>query len=390
MSKTLYELQEQLEKVQAELKSIRDEAGDELDIANVKSIDGTLSEKLSRIEALVAEEAELKQLISKVTKVKETINEIVVPDVTPPASSGTKTLGALVVEAPEFKSGVITLRGVDTKALFGLGSGWSPDLRRSDRVAEAPYILPTILDVIPVGSTNQNSYVYMAETLGTNVAAEVAEGGTYPEATVVYTEISEPLRKIAVTLPVSDEALADEPRVREIIDNRLTFFVRQRLANQVINGNGTSPNLRGILNRSGINTVTGTTAANILDKVLNGVRLVKDAMAEPDAIVLSSSSWETIMGVKTTDGAYVYGSPANGGPATLWGIPVVVSNQLPSGTYALIGAFREHSELILRSEVNIEVGYVNDDFARGRKAVRADVRAALAVYRAAAFTAVTA
>ena len=38
---------------------------------------------------------------------------------------------------------------------------------------------------------------------------------------------------------------------------------------------------------------------------------------------------------------------------------------------------------------SVEVGFINDDFIKGKKAIRADIRAAFVVYRPAAFCTVT-
>src|SRR5207248_5858794 len=88
----------------------------------------------------------------------------------------------------------------------------------------------------------------------TNNAAETAEAGTYPESALSTTEQTATVRKVAASLPVTDEQFEDEPRARDYVNNRLEYQLRARLDSQILNGNGTAPNLRGILNVAGINT----------------------------------------------------------------------------------------------------------------------------------------
>src|SRR5262245_34648917 len=101
----------------------------------------------------------------------------------------------------------------------------------------------------------------MEETTSTNAAVEVAEAaapvnqtpysGTWPDSALAYTERTVTVRKIATWLPVTDEQVQDVSQIAGIIDARLRFFAMQRLDSQIINGNGVSPNMAGLLNTSG-------------------------------------------------------------------------------------------------------------------------------------------
>jgi hypothetical protein len=116
------------------------------------------------------------------------------------------------------------------------------------------------------GTTNSATVRYLLETTNTNAAAATDEGAAKPESAITFTQVDEPVRKVATFLPVSDEMLEDMAQIRSYLDNRLRLFVQQAEEAQLLSGSGTAPNIRGLLNRTGIQTGTraalGTSAGN--------------------------------------------------------------------------------------------------------------------------------
>ena len=73
----------------------------------------------------------------------------------------------------------------------------------------------------------------------------------------------------------------------------------------------------------------------------------------------------------------------------MWGLPVALSNTVGLGT-ALIGAFDSACHLYTRGGVTVEATNSHSTyFVQNLVAMRAESRAALAVFRPTAFTAVT-
>jgi HK97 family phage major capsid protein len=77
-----------------------------------------------------------------------------------------------------------------------------------------------------------------------------------PESTITFDQVDEPVRKVATFLPVSDEMLEDVAQLRSYLDGRLRLFVQHAEEANLLNGNGNAPNLRGLLQRVGIQTGT--------------------------------------------------------------------------------------------------------------------------------------
>lgn len=279
--------------------------------------------------------------------------------------------------------------GQGLKTLFETAAGWAPETLRTGKVVESAQRPIQVIDLIPGNTTNQSAVVYMEETTFTNNAAEVVEGGQYGEAAFALTEVSSPVRKIAEFLPVTDEQLEDVNQVQAYINSRLTFQLRQRLDSQILVGDGTAPNLSGILDRSGLQTQAkgADPVPDAIYKALTKVRITGRAI--PTAVVLHGNDWQEIRLLRTADGIYIWGSPSEAGPATIWGLPVVQSEALTEGT-GLVGDFATFSQLSIRRNVTIKVSDSHSDFfIKGKQAIRADLRASLEVFRPAAFCSVT-
>jgi HK97 family phage major capsid protein len=266
----------------------------------------------------------------------------------------------------------------------------------------------TVADLLAQGTTDSGVVRYMQETTNTNAAAAVTEGDPKPESTITFTQIDEPVRKVATFLPVSDEMLEDESQIRSYLDNRLRLFVEHAEESNILNGNGTAPNLRGILQRSNVQTATraalgtasGETAAastigNAVYQAITNIR--NNAQVEPDGIVMHPNNWARFRLSKDQAGQYLGGGPLIGAYGqtnlageTAWGLPVAVTSAIAENT-ALVGAFGTMAQVFYRNGLTVEASNSHSDFfQRNLTAIRAERRLALAVYRPQAFHIITA
>lgn len=272
-----------------------------------------------------------------------------------------------------------------TKALMSTGAGFAPESVRLPGFVEATTRPLQLIDIIPMAQTGQAVIKYMEETTRTHAAAETAEGGPYAESTFVFTERSSDVRKITDSVPVTDEQLDDVPMMGGYINGRLMFGVRQRLDTQVYVGNGTAPNLRGIVNVAGIQT-QARGVDPVPDTFYKGMTKVRTVgRAVPTHHVMHPEDWQKVRLMRTTDGVYIWGSPSEAGPERMWGLAVVQAEARDAGS-GLTGSFQPPwITLFERSGVDIQVGYTGTQFVEGKRTVRADMRAALTLGRPAAF-----
>ncbi|MBB5987424.1 phage major capsid protein [Sphingobium lignivorans] len=278
---------------------------------------------------------------------------------------------------------------IGAKALMATTAGYAPEVMRQPGFVDALTRPIQLLDIIPTFQTDQASVKYMEETTRTHAAAEVAEGGAYAESAFAFTEKDSPVRKIGDSLPVTDEQLEDVPMMQGYINTRLPFGVRQRLDGQILIGNGTAPNLRGLKNLVGIQTQAKATDPTIdaFYKAMTKIRLTGRSI--PTHHLIHPLDWQNIRLTRTTDGVYIFGSPSEAGADRLWGLPVVQPDADAAGT-GYTGSFRPDTvSLHEKRGVELQVGYVGTQFVEGKRTVRGDMRAALVWWRPPAFCSVT-
>lgn len=278
---------------------------------------------------------------------------------------------------------------IGLKTLMTTAAGFAPESTRTGQVVEAVTRPIQVLDLIPSRPMNQAVEKYMEQTTRTHSAAERAEGAAYAESAFVYTEKTSDVRSIGDSIPVTDEQLEDEAQVAGLLDQQLRFGALQRLDLQVLVGNGTAPNLRGINNVVGIQTQAKGADSQIVAfmRALTKIRIT--GRANPNASVMHPNDWVDILLTQDAQGNFLFGNPFSGpGPQSLFGIPVAQSDAQTENT-GLVGDFLNFCRLGEKKGVTVEIGYVGTQFTEGKKTLRATLRACFTVYRPAAFCQIT-
>lgn len=308
--------------------------------------------------------------------------------------------------------------GVDTtvpfspmgyKATLGAGTtnNYPPEVLRQPGVLEKALRDPNaVIGLFDQIETDQNAFQYLEETTFTNSAAEAAEEGAAGEAALDFTEQTAAIRKIAVFLPVTEELLADVSGIQGYINSRLSTMMRLRLDGQLLAGDGTAPNLEGLLDagKSSVNSLDYSSEFNgnlgrigAIYKAITDIRT--NAFVEPDAIVMHPGDWnEVVTSVSSveTSGSknpiFVAAGGFGAGPAaSIWGLKVVPSTAISEGT-VLVGRFGggEAAHVVMKQGIDIAVSDSHSDFfTKGKVAIRATMRVGFPVYRQGAFTKIT-
>ncbi len=314
-----------------------------------------------------------------------------------PAGYQSKSWAQRFVESKEFKASKASkghspqpfTLDIDIKTLMSTTAGFAPESVRSGLLVEKATRPVQVTDLIPTFPISQPSFVYMEETTRTHSAAEGSESSTFNESVFVWTQRTSTVRKITDSIPVTDEQLEDEMQVRSLLEQRLSFGLRQRLDQQILTGDGNAPNLTGFLSTGSIQTQAKGSDPTIAAfmKALTLVRFT--GRANPTGAVFHPNDWQDILLSQNSNGDYLFGNPFMGaGPTSLFGIPVALSDALTENT-GLVVDFTNFTRLDDRRGVSIMMGYTGSQFVEGKNTLRADMRVAFTVTRPAAVCKIT-
>jgi HK97 family phage major capsid protein len=161
----------------------------------------------------------------------------------------------------------------------------------------------------------------------------------------------------------------------------------------VISGDGTGENLTGILNTSGIQTF-GKGSMNEVDAIFHARTLCRTgSKLAPTGVVMNPVDYEQVRllrenAASATLGQYLMGPPNTLGVPTVFGLPVVESENVPENT-VVVANWSQGSSLFDREQSAIRVGLVNDQFVRNQQTILAEQRLAFVVWRPSAFVRIT-
>ena len=267
-----------------------------------------------------------------------------------------------------------------------------PEIREGYR---EPLVMAGLFNQEPV--TNGNSVTYFTE----NPDFEgdflmVAENGKKPQISFGDpVEHNETLHKVAGYYKVSDEVLDDAPRLAAAIDRRALARRDEVEDSQLINGDGTGNNIKGVLNVSGLQTARYEHGGSIgPDVILDALAAVENATGfQADAIVMNPTDYNEMRKLKDGNGQYLAGGPFVGeyGNGTIvpkpaiWGTKVVTTSKMPQGT-ALVGAFKQGGTVFRKGGVQVSVYNQNEDDAiHNRVTIVVESRLTLGIEYPAAF-----
>jgi len=403
------ELKEQIAQSREELKAAFETQEDGKYTAEAKEkIKGLNTELAGLVDDLKIEEAKVQN-----EKAMEIANEPVNTIPNPSVEEGkVKSIGEQLVATNAYQAYVENgVKGVDSNVEFKTTlntTGYPPESLRAPGILETALRNPdSVIGLFDQIQTSQNAYVYLEETTFTNNAGSIAEAGDISaslESALAFTERTESIRKMATFLPVTDELLSDVAGIQGYVNSRLSTMMKLNMDNQLINGDGSAPNLTGVLNKSGINTfdyaLPYAGELGKLGQIYQAITEIrKDAFVEPDAIVMHPSDWYDIVtsvtdvdtsGSKNPLFVVAGGFGADAAPR-IWGLRVVPSTVIATGTM-LVGKFGggDAAQVILREGVDLAVSDSHSDFfAKNQLAIRLTMRLGFAIYRPAAFCTIT-
>jgi HK97 family phage major capsid protein len=240
-----------------------------------------------------------------------------------------------------------------------------------------PLTIRQLFRAIPVSTNMVNS---LREASWTNDAAEVSQGAAKAESDITFEQYNVPITTVAHWIKVSNQLLADAPAIVSYIDSRLRDGLAQRIDAQLLNGNGTSPNLSGLTDSGNFTAYTATSSDLLFDAINRAKYALWAKGYTPDAVIVNPADWAAAERTRegTGSGMYLYGIPGTIANVNPFGVRIVMSSNMTQGKFA-IGAFDAACALYNRQGAVVEMGYVNADFTNNLVTIRAEERLGLGV-----------
>lgn len=231
---------------------------------------------------------------------------------------------------------------------------------------------------------------FVRETAFNDNASPVAEDNPKSETTFTLEADTAAVQTIAHWSRISRQLWDDLVAVQEFIRTSLLFGLEKKFEEQLLAGDGNSPNLNGLVTQA-------TDFDTSLIALLNGegynpadyLRAAILQLAETGygctGFIVSPRDWFKIETQKDANRNYSIGDPRRTLDEVLWSLPIVPSPAMTSGAF-LAGDFDSGAHIRNRMDGVIDISDSDsDNFTKNLYTIRAEQRAALVVAKPGAF-----
>ncbi|MGA4995818.1 phage major capsid protein [Nonomuraea bangladeshensis] len=312
-------------------------------------------------------------------------------------SGGFRQLG----QVAEFDQGLYSF---ERKDIFSLSAGTHTTTAFGEAenvgLAERQRRPGRVRDLFPSERTQANMLYGIRQTGFVNNARQVPEReqpnggpalgndtdvfGKAPKSKLSFVAYTAPIVELAHIVHVHKNTLADESRLRGIIDRDLVDGLKLKEDEEILYGSGNGDSITGLFNVQGAQDYTGLPE----DAKYKSLQLRRSAtMAilaffEPNGVVLHPFDWEEIETERDENGQYLIAvSIAVGGEKRVWRMRVVDTAAINQGTF-LTASFGYGAKLFDRESVSVQASTeTGEAFERGYVVLRGSERIGLAVDR---------
>ena len=246
--------------------------------------------------------------------------------------------------------------------------------------------LPAVVSAaFPHVVTASNSISWLQEKEFTNNAAAQTEGSLKGESKAEFEEKDAPVRTIAHFIRITKQLAEDGPALAAYINSRMTYLLGREVEDQILNGDGTSPNLSGIF-KSGNYVVHGITYDDVpedftvLDLIRRCATKINAAGYRADTLFVNPMDFDTLRGMKDSNGQYLMGSPMQDNSSVRpWGLAVCESSNVTEGKF-MVADTQMGATIYDRQGITLEMfEQDSDNVQKNLITIRAECRMAFAI-----------
>ena len=253
-----------------------------------------------------------------------------------------------------------------------------------DQIKYDPSRSVHIRSLLPLGSTDAQTIRFPKETAYSDGAAATAEAAAFGQSDFDLAASTVNVEKIGTYMRITGEMLDDIKQLTSYLSARVPEKVLSVEDNEILNGDGSSPNLDGLFT-DGAAFAAGDFAlaiesANEFDVLTVALNQLALSNYQADTILLNPTDLHKMILLKSTANEYLRNQIFSGLQPTINGIPVTVNTAVTAGKF-LVGNLRQSSQLWIRENLAVEFSREDsDNFQKNFVTVRAMERVALTNY----------
>jgi HK97 family phage major capsid protein len=253
-----------------------------------------------------------------------------------------------------------------------------------DQIKYDPSRSVHIRSLLPLGSTDGQTIRFPKESAYSDNAAATAETAAFGQSDFDLAASTVNVEKIGTYMRITGEMLDDIKQLTSYLSARVPEKVLSVEDNEILNGDGSSPNLDGLFT-DGTAFAAGDFAlaiesANEFDVLTVALNQLNLSNYQADTILLNPTDLHKMILLKSTANEYLRNQIFSGLQPTINGIPVTVNTAVTAGKF-LVGNLRQSSQLWIRENLAVEFSREDsDNFQKNFVTVRAMERVALTNY----------
>ena len=273
---------------------------------------------------------------------------------------------------------------LDTKAVGNMTEAVNLTGDITRQYANQVYALPSrkvhLRSLLPIGTINQGLFTFPYESGGEGAPAAQTQGSSKAQVDFDITMKDAAAQYIAGYVRISRQMLDDIPAMTSFLQSRLLEKYLIAEDAQILSGDGTAPNLQGILP-----VATAATGAATVDveQLVQAIAQLETSNYSATGILVNPTDWAAIMNTKNTNSAYTL--PAStvvttDGSVSIAGIPLYKSTAIAVDKF-VVGDWSMGAQIMQNQGISVQFSeFDGDNFTKNMITVRVEARIALPIY----------
>ena len=245
-------------------------------------------------------------------------------------------------------------------------------------IIELPKRKLHIRQLLQGGSMGSSNFDFVKEVAGEEAPETVAEGAAKNQFHVSLQEVSSPSQYIAGYVRISRKMLDDVQGMTTFLQSRLLELYLREEDDQLINGDGTSPNISGITDSGNYTAATSVETTNALI-LIDAISQLENLDREANGILVNPTQFWGMSKLTNLNQTSALVTSENG-ILRIGGVPVYRSTAVTTDKY-IVGDWVMGANLLTREAPRVEFAYEDaTNFTTNKVTVRVEGRIAFPIY----------